>query len=38
VDTCTCLEDGVEIGTCPSDGACMDFEGLPDKAMVCCGF
>lgn len=35
---CVCLEDGVQVGSCPVDEACKDLSGLDAKAMNCCGF
>ena len=38
VDTCTCFSDGMEVGSCESQSACMDAGPLPKKAEICCGF
>ena len=38
VDTCTCFSDGMEVGSCESQGACMDADPLPVKAATCCNF
>ena len=37
-NTCTCLVDGMEMGTCMSDAICMTQDQLPMKAADCCGF
>ncbi len=38
VETCTCLEDFKEVGTCPAMGVCMTLEDIGAKSMDCCGF
>ena len=35
---CVCLEDGVQVGSCPADDACKGLEEIEVKAMSCCGF
>ncbi|HEY0135421.1 MAG TPA: hypothetical protein VGB85_15160 [Nannocystis sp.] len=37
-ETCTCLEDGEEVGQCPAMDVCMNVDDLTSKAMDCCGF
>ncbi|MEZ4454474.1 MAG: hypothetical protein R3B09_33795 [Nannocystaceae bacterium] len=39
-ELCRCLEDGVEINTCPNDVCSdeIDFDALSKKALECCGF
>lgn len=38
METCVCLEDGVEVGSCPADGVCLDLGNIQDKGPGCCGF
>jgi hypothetical protein len=37
-ETCTCLEDGKQVGECPGPDACMKQDDLATKALDCCGF
>lgn len=37
-NSCTCLVDGMEVGTCMSDAICQTQDQLPMKAADCCGF
>lgn len=37
-ETCTCIDDGKQVGTCEADGICMNSDALVDKAASCCGF
>lgn len=36
--TCTCVENGVEIGSCDAMGVCEDIEELANYVDICCGF
>ncbi|MCY1070522.1 hypothetical protein OV090_37620 [Nannocystis sp. RBIL2] len=35
-DTCVCLQDGVEVAQCPSDGVCAQGDAIFDKLDECC--
>jgi hypothetical protein len=37
-EQCLCFEDGVQVDSCPVDGACDARESLDARAMSCCGF
>lgn len=36
-ETCQCFEDGVQVGECQAEGACLAIEALAGKAEACCG-
>ncbi|MCY1008592.1 hypothetical protein OV079_24125 [Nannocystis pusilla] len=37
-ETCQCFEDGVQVGECQAEAACLALATLADKAEACCGF
>lgn len=36
-ETCQCFEEGVKVGECQAEGACLDLGALAGKAEACCG-
>ncbi len=38
METCHCLEDGREVGSCAAEGVCLELGQIQDKGPGCCGF